>query len=82
VDAGLPLRLPGDAGGVGNAQGAAAILADCGLGKTPMQLVWAENVVRQTGKPVLILTPLAVTQQTALEAEKFGITAARSHRAR
>jgi hypothetical protein len=61
-------------------KGRAAILADCGLGKTPMQLVWAENVVRQTGKPVLILTPLAVTQQTALEAEKFGITAARSHR--
>ena len=40
-------------------KGRAAIFADCGLGKTPMQLVWAENVVRHTGKRVLILTPLA-----------------------
>lgn len=54
-------------------RGRAAIFADCGLGKTPMQLVWAENVVRQTGKPVLILTPLAVATQTMEEAEKFGI---------
>lgn len=38
-----------------------------------MQLVWAENVVRKTGKPVLILTPLAVAAQTKREAEKFGI---------
>ena len=37
-----------------------AIFADCGLGKTPMQLVWAENVVQHTNRPVLILTPLAV----------------------
>ena len=59
-------------------KGRAAIFADCGLGKTPMQLVWAENVVRKTGKPVLILTPLAVAAQTVREAEKFGIEAARS----
>jgi ERCC4-related helicase len=39
-------------------KGRAAIFADCGLGKTAMQLTWAENVVRHTGKPVLILTPL------------------------
>ena len=38
-----------------------------------MQLVWAENVVRHTNKPVLILTPLAVAGQTVMEAEKFGI---------
>ena len=38
-------------------KGRAAIFADCGLGKTPMQLVWSENVVRKTNKPVLILTP-------------------------
>lgn len=56
--------------------GQAAIFADCGLGKTPMQLVWAENVWRHTGKPVLILTPLAVASQTIAEAEKFGIDAA------
>ena len=56
-------------------KGRAAIFADCGLGKTPMQLVWAENVVRHTSKRVLILTPLAVSGQTKREAEKFGITA-------
>lgn len=59
-------------------KGKAAIFADCGLGKTPMQLVWAENVVRKTNKPVLILTPLAVSHQTVTEAEKFGIAAVRS----
>ena len=56
-------------------KGRGAIFADCGLGKTPMQLVWAENVRRHTGKPVLILTPLAVSLQTMGEAEKFGIDA-------
>ena len=56
-------------------KGRSAIFADCGLGKTPMQLVWAENVVRKTNKPVLILTPLAVSHQTYREAEKFGIDA-------
>lgn len=59
-------------------KGRAAIFADCGLGKTAMQLVWAENVVRKTGKPVLILTPLAVARQTEREAAKFGITVTRS----
>ncbi len=58
--------------------GRAAKFADCGLGKTPMQLVWAENVVRYTNKPVLILTPLAVSHQTLREAEKFGIECSRS----
>ena len=58
-------------------KGRAAIFADCGLGKTPMQLVWAENVVRKTNRPVLILTPLAVSHQTVAEAGKFGIEALR-----
>jgi hypothetical protein len=40
-----------------------------------MQLVWAENVVRKTNRPVLILTPLAVAYQTEREANKFGIDA-------
>jgi len=57
-------------------QGRGAIFADCGLGKTPMQLVWAENVRQRTGKPVLIVTPLAVSFQTEIEAAKFGIDAA------
>ena len=59
-------------------KGRAAIFADCGLGKTLMQLSWADNVQRHTGRPVLILTPLAVGTQTAREAERFGIPAARS----
>jgi hypothetical protein len=53
-----------------------AIFADCGLGKTPMQLAWAENVYKHTGRPVLIVTPLAVGIQTQHEAEKFGTDAA------
>lgn len=57
-------------------RGRAAIFADCGMGKTLMQLVWAENVHRYTGKPVLIITPLAVSSQTVEEASKFGIEAA------
>jgi hypothetical protein len=36
-------------------------------------LVWAENVLRQTNKPVLILTPLAVAPQFVREGQKFGI---------
>lgn len=54
-------------------KGRAAIFADCGLGKTAMQLTWAENVARKTGGRVLILTPLAVAFQTVREGEKFGI---------
>ncbi len=53
-------------------QGRGAIFADCGLGKTPMELAWAEQVHKHTGKPVLMLTPLAVGFQAAHEAEKFG----------
>lgn len=56
-------------------KGRAAIFADCGLGKTPMQLVWADRIVRQTNGRVLVLTPLAVGPQTVREAEKFGIEA-------
>lgn len=59
-------------------KGRAAIFADCGLGKTPMQLVWAENVLRKLNRPVLILTPLAVSHQTVREGEKFGIACHRS----
>lgn len=58
--------------------GRAALFADCGLGKTPMQLAWAQNVHARTGKPVLVVTPLAVSFQTAVEAEKFGVDAATS----
>ena len=50
-----------------------AIFADCGLGKTLMQLEWARQVVTHTGKPVLILAPLAVSGQTISEGKKFHI---------
>lgn len=59
-------------------QGRAAIFADCGLGKTPMELAWADQVYQKTGKPVLMLTPLAVGFQAVKEAEKFGHDAAMS----
>lgn len=57
-------------------QGRGALFEDCGLGKSPQELVWAQNVHRHTGKPVLLLTPLAVTFQMEAEAGKFGIEAA------
>lgn len=59
-------------------KGRAAIFADCGLGKTPIQLSWAQNIVQKTNGKVLIITPLAVGHQTIREAKKFGIEAARS----
>lgn len=55
-------------------KGRAAIFADTGLGKTPMQLAWADNVARYTSGSVLIVAPLAVCHQTVREGEKFGIT--------
>jgi hypothetical protein len=59
-------------------QGRAAIFADCGLGKTPMELAWADQVYRRTSRPVLLLTPLAVGYQIVAEAHKFGHDAALS----
>lgn len=54
-------------------KGKSCIFADCGLGKTIMQLNWAEAITKKTNAPVLILAPLAVTEQTKLEGDKFGI---------
>jgi len=54
-------------------RGRAAIFADTGLGKTSCQLVWADQVYQHTRKPVLILAPLCVAQQTVREAERMGI---------
>ena len=56
-------------------KGRSAIFADCGLGKTAIELVWANEVFKKTGKPVLILTPLSVCNQTLSESKKFGIEA-------
>lgn len=54
-------------------KGRFAIFADCGLGKTLMQLSWAECIFKKTNKKVLILAPLAVVNQTKNEALKFNI---------
>lgn len=54
-------------------RGRSAVFADCGLGKSPMQLAWAESVTAKLNKPVLILAPLAVSKQTQREGQKFGI---------
>ena len=55
-------------------KGKSAIFADCGLGKTLMQLEWANQIYKKTGKNVLILAPLAVSKQTQAEGEKFNIS--------
>lgn len=52
-------------------KGRACLFEDCGLGKTIQQLAWAEQIPG----PVIVLTPLAVAEQTAAEAERFGIDA-------
>lgn len=54
-------------------KGRMAIFADTGLGKTLIQLSIAKNIIEQTNKKVLILTPLAVAFQFILESEKLGI---------
>ncbi len=56
------------------ARGRAAIFLDCGMGKTAIQLEWAQRIVEHVGCNVMILAPLAVAQQTVHEGEKFGIT--------
>ena len=53
--------------------GRAAIFADCGMGKSFMQLEWARIVSEKTKRPVLIIAPLGVTGQTVQEAEKLGM---------
>ena len=54
-------------------KGRGMLACDCGLGKTPMQLTHAQNVVAKTNRRVLILAPLSVAPQTVREGEKFGI---------
>ena len=54
-------------------RGRSAMFADCGLGKTPMQLEWALQIYKKTQKNILILAPLAVSKQTFQEGLKFNI---------
>ena len=60
-------------------RGRAAIFADTGLGKTRMQVAWADVVQRETGGDLLILAPLAVAQQTVAEAAACGVTITHAH---
>jgi superfamily II DNA or RNA helicase len=55
-------------------RGCAAIFADTGLGKTRMQLAWADAVHKHAGCDVLILAPLAVAAQTTAEGTEIGIS--------
>ncbi len=55
-------------------KGKCAIFADTGLGKTAMQVSWADQVAKHTKGRILILAPLCVAYQTVKEGEKFGIS--------
>jgi len=59
-------------------KGRCEILADTGLGKTLMELVFAQNVVEETNRPFMLATPIAVGQQILEHAERFGIKANRT----
>lgn len=54
-------------------KGRCALFEDTGMGKTIQQLAWSDAVCKHTDGKVLILAPLAVSKQTAKEADKFGI---------
>lgn len=53
-------------------RGKFGVFADCGLGKTIIELEWAQQVADYKRRPVLITCPLAVGGQTIKEAAKFG----------
>lgn len=60
-------------------KGRAALVEDCGMGKSIQELVWSENMVRKTNGNILIAAPLAVSHQFVREGEKFGIEVERSN---
>lgn len=55
--------------------GSGAAFLDTGLGKSLVALDWGRVIAEHTGKPVLMLAPLAVSRQHAREAAKFGLPA-------
>ncbi len=55
-------------------RGRSAVFADCGLGKSFIQVEWAKHVSKLG--PVLILAPLAVARQTISEARKLDVAVA------
>ena len=56
-------------------KGRAALFLDTGLGKSYCELEFARQCAEETGKPSLILTPLAVAAQMVREGNKFNIDA-------
>ena len=56
-------------------RGRAGVFAGTGLGKTLMELAWADAIHRATSGDVLVFAPLAVAAQIIREAAKFGIPA-------
>jgi superfamily II DNA or RNA helicase len=59
-------------------KGRSMCAADCGLGKSLIELAFAQNIAEKTNGNTLLLTPIAVGMQMEREAEKFGIEAKRS----
>ena len=58
--------------------GRAALFADCGLGKSFMQIEWARAMYEAYGKPVLIVAPMSVGHQTIAEGLKLGVVITRA----
>ena len=56
-------------------RGKSAAFLDTGLGKSFIELEFARQCAEETGKPSIILTPLAVAGQMVREGQKFGIDA-------
>ena len=56
-------------------KGRCALFEGCGLTKTRQSLVWAQNVVEHTNKPILIATPIAVGHQFEKESQIVGLDA-------
>jgi len=54
-------------------KGRAAVFADCGLGKTFIQLEWINHILEHRGGQGLIVVPLSVAEQTIQEADKLNL---------
>ena len=76
MDSRLPVPIPAGHDRLGDTQRPQRPVRGLWPGQTAQELVWAQNVYKHTGKPVLMLTPLGVTFQMVTEAAKFGMEAA------
>jgi superfamily II DNA or RNA helicase len=54
-------------------KGKACIFAECGMGKTAMQIEWINQITKNKNCKGLILAPLSVSTQTIKEAEKMNV---------